>query len=56
MRELRRQRACSCDDAPEMKVKLESEKSTRLPNGISREEAVDETHLIDDEEAEGQTH
>jgi hypothetical protein len=38
-----------------MKVKPEREKSTRLPNGIMREEAVDETHLIDDEKAEGQT-
>jgi hypothetical protein len=29
--------------------------STRLPNGTMREEAIDETHLIDNEKAEGQT-
>lgn len=31
-------------------------RSTRHPIGASREEPVDEAHLIDDEKAEGQTH
>ena len=31
-------------------------RSTRHPNGTAREEPVDETHLIDNEKAEGKTH